>query len=233
MWKWFSRRSSNPAVQFAKDVEEARQATQAELRRQLTVSTEQLDQIAMHLVAEMDRGARAPGMTLAMLPSYVTGRVTGREVGTYYALDLGGTNLRVCEVKLNGDGTPSLQHQRFVIPQSAMTGHADNLFDFIAESTGEFLRKRGTVAGATEEAVLGFTFSFPFVANSIDSGILTHWTKGFCTKGVEGMDVVQLLQAAFVRHNLKAKVVCIINDTVGTLVAHAYAHPKTEMGVIM
>lgn len=230
--QWY-RSSSNPAVHLAQTQEEARAAVAAELRRQLTVPANQLRPIADHIVREMEKGAAEPGHTLAMLPSFVTGRCTGKETGTYYALDLGGTNLRVCAVTLNGDGTVSLQHQKYVIPERAMTSTSDELFDFIAECVGEFLRKRGTTAGMTEEAVLGFTFSFPFISNSIDSGILTHWTKGFNAKGTEGMDVVKLLQEAFVRHNLKVKVICIINDTVGTLVAHAYAHPKTQIGIIM
>lgn len=231
---FFAHRSSNPAVQVASGLPDARQAMQAELRAMLTVPRDYLKAIATHLVAEIDRGARASGRTLAMLPSFVTGRVTGREVGTFYAIDLGGTNLRVCEVKLNGDRTHLLHHQKFLVPHYVMAGaHKELLFDFIAECTAEFLRKRGTPAGATAEAVFGFTFSFPIITDSIDSGILKHWTKGFSAQGVEGADVVQLLQEAFARRNLKARIVCINNDTVGTLVAHAYTHPKTEMSVII
>ena len=39
-----------------------------------------------------------------MLPAYVFGWPTGKEKGPYLALDLGGTNLRVCHVELEGDG---------------------------------------------------------------------------------------------------------------------------------
>ncbi|KAG5463174.1 MAG: hypothetical protein BJ554DRAFT_1287, partial [Olpidium bornovanus] len=171
MKQWFSHRSSNPAVQFAKDADAARTATQAELRRQLAISTGQLHAIAEQLAVEMAKGACRSGSTVAMLPSYVTGRVTGRETGTYYALDLGGTNLRVCEVKLNGDGTVALQQQKFAVPPRAATApRADDLFDFVAECVGVFLRRRRTTAGMTEDAVLGFTFSFPFLSTSIDAG---------------------------------------------------------------
>ncbi|KAG5463261.1 MAG: hypothetical protein BJ554DRAFT_634 [Olpidium bornovanus] len=223
----FAHRSSNPAVQVATGLAGARRAMQAELRAMLTVPRDYLEAIASHLVDEIDRCAQAPGRTLAMLPSFVTGRVTGREVGTFYAIDLGGTNLRVCEVKLNGDRTHLLHHQKFLVPQYVMCGgHKELLFDFIAECTAEFLRKRGAAAGTTAEAVFGFTFSFPVVTDSIDSG-------RYSAKGVEGADVVQLLQEAFSRRNLKARIVSINNDTVGTLVAHAYANSKTEMSVII
>lgn len=39
-----------------------------------------------------------------MLPTYVFGWPTGQEKGAYLAVDLGGTNLRVCHVELEGDG---------------------------------------------------------------------------------------------------------------------------------
>lgn len=38
-----------------------------------------------------------------MLPTYVFGWPTGQEKGSYLAVDLGGTNLRVCLVELEGD----------------------------------------------------------------------------------------------------------------------------------
>lgn len=39
-----------------------------------------------------------------MLPTFVFGWPTGQEKGSYLAVDLGGTNLRVCHVELEGDG---------------------------------------------------------------------------------------------------------------------------------
>lgn len=48
-----------------------------------------------------------------------------------------------------------------------------------------------------------------------------HWTKGFSAGGVEGKEVVKLLQTAFQRKKLDIHVTALVNDTVGTLVAHA------------
>ena len=39
-----------------------------------------------------------------MLPAWVMGFPDGTESGTYLALDMGGTNLRVCEVVLMNEG---------------------------------------------------------------------------------------------------------------------------------
>lgn len=39
-----------------------------------------------------------------MNPTWVLGFPHGDEKGTYLALDMGGTNIRICEVTLSGDG---------------------------------------------------------------------------------------------------------------------------------
>jgi hexokinase len=43
-------------------------------------------------------------IALKMIPSHVTRRPNGTETGTFLALDLGGTNFRVCEITLEGNG---------------------------------------------------------------------------------------------------------------------------------
>jgi hexokinase len=60
-----------------------------------------------------------------------------------------------------------------------------------------------------------------------------RWTKGFACEGVEGVDVVDLLQEAFHRRGLSIEIKAVINDTVGTLVAHAYSDPQTFISVIL
>lgn len=101
---------------------------------------------------------------------------------------------------------------------------------------------------------MGFTFSFPVHQSSLNEGTLMKWTKGFtCTGifsslkpiGVEGKDVVALLNSAFSRAGLNISIKAIVNDTVlelsglliigtfqnnekvGTLIAHSYKDPQT------
>lgn len=45
----------------------------------------------------------------------------GKEHGVFLALDLGGTNLRVCEVKLNGDHTFDMQAQKYRVSEDLKT----------------------------------------------------------------------------------------------------------------
>lgn len=64
-------------------------------------------------------------------------------------------------------------------------------------------------------------------------GTLYHWTKGFTASGVVSEDAVQLLQNAFHRKSLNINVTALVNDTVGTLISHAYVDTATYMGVIL
>ncbi|CAI8506478.1 unnamed protein product [Pichia kudriavzevii] len=49
---------------------------------------------------------------MPMIPTYVTQIPTGKEKGVLLAADLGGTNFRVCSVKLNGDHTFELKQSK-------------------------------------------------------------------------------------------------------------------------
>ncbi|KAI9317975.1 hexokinase-domain-containing protein [Dichotomocladium elegans] len=166
-----------------------------------------------------------------MIPSYVTGRPTGKETGDYLALDLGGTNLRVCLVTLKGNGSHEIEQAKFKVEDSLKTGDMVDLCDFIASSVDAFLQERPHLTGKHLE--LAYTFSFPILQTAINRGTLKQWTKGFSCKNAVEKDVAILLQEALSRRGLPVHIAAIVNDTVGTLLAHAYRHPETAMGVIM
>lgn len=109
------------------------------------------------------------------------------------------------------------------------------MFDFIADAIVMFLDEHQIMMGRKGQPTmkLGFTFSFPVDQTALDAGTLMHWNKGFEAKGVVGKDVVHLLRSALERKKLNLDVVAIVNDTVGTLMAHAYQEPDTYVGVIL
>jgi hexokinase len=78
--------------------------THTRLESLLSVPTLKLNEIVKHFVIEMARGLAVNDSTLRMIPSHVVRRATGQEKGVYLALDLGGSNFRVCEVDLEGNG---------------------------------------------------------------------------------------------------------------------------------
>ena len=75
-----------------------------------------------------------------------------------------------------------------------------------------------------EEALfdLGFTFSFPVRQLGVKNGTLIRWTKGFDLPDAVGEDVCALLQSAIDKLDLPVRVVALVNDTVGTLMARSY-----------
>lgn len=62
-----------------------------------------------------------------MLPTWVFGWPTGQEKGSYLAVDLGGTNLRVCEVELEGDGKFSITQSKYKLTDEQKVGDGQAL----------------------------------------------------------------------------------------------------------
>ncbi|TLD22140.1 hypothetical protein PspLS_08174 [Pyricularia sp. CBS 133598] len=195
---------------------------------------------------QMEEGLAKDGTSLSQIPTYVAAVPSGKEQGLYLAVDLGGTNFRVCSVHLNGDNTYDLNFNKVAIPKELMVAKtSEELFAFLAkqievflkdhhEDHFESLRRRREATSATngyrEEDVfrLGFTFSFPVDQVGINKGNLIRWTKGFDIDDTVGKDVCALLQAELDKLKLPVKVAALVNDTVGTLMARAYTSPSKK-----
>ena len=157
------------------------------------------------------------------------------------AVDLGGTNFRVCSIQLHGNTTFSLTQTKVPIPRELMTAKTyTDLFSFLAKQIQAFLRehhaehyvghmeRRGSqVEGWRNEEIfnLGFTFSFPVEQYGLNKGTLVRWTKGFDIHDAVGRDVCEMLQDEIDVLRLPVKVVALVNDTVGTLMARSYTSP--------
>lgn len=171
----------------------------------------------------------------------------------YLAIDLGGTNFRVCSIQLNGDTTFNLIQSKVAIPRQIMVSKTSReLFSFLANQIKLFLekhhqdrfvahiRRRQTLSsleGFRDEQIfrLGFTFSFPIHQTGINKGTLMRWTKGFDIPDAVGQDVCALLQQEIDLLGLPVNVAALVNDTVGTLMARSYTSPgktKTLLGAI-
>ena len=167
-----------------------------------------------------------------MNATWVMGYPDGYETGTFLALDIGGTNLRVCEIILTEDeGEFDIIQSKYRLPKELKTGTGDELWEYIADCLQQFIEyhHEGEDLGTVP---LGFTFSYPAKQLYIDHGILQRWTKGFDIKGVEGKDVVPPFEAALAKRGLPIKLTALINDTTGTLIASAYTDNKMRIGAI-
>ncbi|QDS70525.1 hypothetical protein FKW77_010304 [Venturia effusa] len=189
---------------------------------------------------EMDEGLLTDGTHLSQIPTYVTAVPDGTEKGLYMAVDLGGTNFRVCAIQLHGNTTFSLTQSKTKIPPELMKAKtAKELFSFLAERIQAFLkehhndhyqsytrrRKHGGEVSEEEIFNMGFTFSFPVNQIGINKGLLMRWTKGFDIEDAVGKDVCALLQTEIDALHLPVRVAALVNDTVGTLMARSYTSP--------
>lgn len=205
---------------------------QASLANQFTLQDEHMKEMLMFMLHEMSEGLAGRTSTIRMLPSFVYKGDPAKATGVYYALDLGGTNFRVLRVVLRAGVVTGRTDSKFVIPKAALKGKSDDLFDFIANGVKKMMEEKAP-EDLKKTVPLGFTFSFPCDQKSVNAGNLIKWTKGFSTKGVEGRDVVELLQGSLKRVNVKVNVVALCNDTVGTLVARYFEDTNCQVGVII
>ncbi|CAD6593173.1 MAG: glucokinase [Alectoria sarmentosa] len=206
-------------------------------------SPEDLNRGVKAFISQMDEGLQKKGTSMSQIPTYVTAVPNGTEKGLYLAVDLGGTNFRVCSIQLHGNTTFSLTQSKVAIPRDLMVAKTSHeLFSFLAKQIETFLRthhndhfeahtrRRKTMSsgeGFRNEEIfqLGFTFSFPVNQIGINKGTLARWTKGFDIDDTIGQDVCELLQKEMDALHLPVKVAALVNDTVGTLMARSYTSP--------
>ena len=139
-----------------------------------------------------------------MNPTWVCKLPTGKETGAYTALDVGGTNIRVSQATFTpGESNVKLAQSKARLPRELIdSGSSDEFWDHIADAIIEFIKQHPS-AKTTETLHLGVCFSFPVTQHALNHGILQRWTKGFNVHGVEGENVVPMMESA-----LEKKVRC-------------------------
>jgi len=203
------------------------------LEQKFELNDIQLQSIISKMHLEMDRGLSNESGCLLMAPSYVTGRPEGVETGEYLALDFGGTNCRICLIKLKGKGEVEVINDKFKFSGDQLKEDGVQLFATLSEFIGNFVKNQKINATADNPMKLGFTFSFPVNQTSITKGTLVRWTKGFENSGVVGEDITEKLQTALNKRQIHVQVNALVNDTVGTLTTSSYIEPSSQLGVIL
>lgn len=193
----------------------------------------------IHVLEQKMRDAIKLGLTkdghenssVKCFPTFVRELPNGKENGKFLSLDLGGTNFRVIFMELTAQKEFMMDSKIYAIPHSIMIGPGVGLFDHIAECLANFVIDRKI---QNEVLPLGFTFSFPLQQEGLAIGRLVKWTKGFNCEGVEGEDVVVLLQEALARRgDVKIEVCAILNDTTGCLMSCAWKDNRCRIGLIL
>lgn len=132
--------------------------------------------------------------------TWVMGLPNGREQGRILAIDMGGTNIRVCDVHLGSTKRDFKQTQKkYTLPVEIKIATAEQLWDWIAERVQLFLNDHDSGGQRGDKIPLAVTLSYPMYQKTIRSGVLQHWTKDFSVAGVEGQDVAVQVEAALDR----------------------------------
>lgn len=170
----------------------------ATLERLFTLDTAKLKEITEQFIVELKQGLTEEGGNIPMNPTWVMNAPDGEETGRYLALDMGGTNLRVCEVTLVEEkGEFDIIQSKYRLPEELKSGTADELWDYIADCIQQFIEyHHEDELDSLGIIPMGFTFSYPASQDYIDNGVLQRWTKGWAVEGVEGEDVVPQLEKA-------------------------------------
>ncbi|KAI1787052.1 hexokinase-domain-containing protein [Ganoderma leucocontextum] len=182
----------------------------------------------------LELGLAKHGQVVPMIPTYVFGWPTSQELGNFLAVDLGGTNLRVCLVTLEGKGKFEITQAKYRLSEEQKQDEGQKLFDFCGECLKAFVDANHDSGLIPKGSVLplGFTFSYPCAQDRIDHGVLIRWTKGFGASNTEGHDVVEMFRKSLAKHQVPAEIVALTCDTTGTLIASHYVNPKTRIACI-
>jgi hexokinase len=227
-------------TQDEEDLPHATKKTMADHLRKyetlFTLTPQRMRMIVEAFAETLELGLAKPNQIVPMIPTFVFGWPSGQETGDFLAVDLGGTNLRVCLVTLQGDGKFELTQTKYRLAEEQKHDDGQKLFDFCAECLKTFVESNtGDGVGMLKEGQvlpLGFTFSYPCTQERIDHGELIRWTKGFGALNTEGRDVAAMFKQSLVKHDLPVHLTALINDTTGTLIASHYVNPKTKIAVI-
>jgi hexokinase len=196
-----------------------------------TLTPQRMRMIVDAFTESLEVGLESPGQVVPMIPTFVFGWPSGHETGEYLALDLGGTNLRVCLVTLNGGGKFEITQSKYRLTEEQKHEDGQKLFNFCADCVKTFIDSNiGNSEDLIKDGVklpLGFTFSYPCSQDRIDHGVLLRWTKGFSAPNTEGLDVTAMFRKALEDHKVPVDLVALTCDTTGTLIASAYVNPKT------
>ncbi len=202
------------------------------LQKELEVSIDKIDEIAQNFKKAIESGLKGENSPLLMIPSYI-GKPSGEESGTFLAVDMGGSNVRVAKFSIKdrnitkiAEVSSGLRSADGTWDYTTSETTAEELFDFFAEKIAQ-------IVGPGERYYLGHTFSFPTKQTDINHATLIMWMKEISVTGVVGKNPNQLLLEALQRKKLEVYPCAILNDTVGTLLVAACQYADADIGTIL
>ena len=132
--------------------------TLSELKKITTLNNSTIERIIEGFLSSYNRGLTKDHST--MIPSYVSRLPTGTETGTYLALDLSITCLKVAVVvTLVGFGKTNIDHKKYEIPVELKCGSVEKFFDWVALKVKLTLNETGHDSTSCLYTGVNFGFS--------------------------------------------------------------------------
>jgi len=197
-----------------------------------SLSTGRFRQITEEFAAALEDGLNNKPSPLQMLPSFI-GKPEGSETGVFFALDFGGTNVRVAEVQLYGNGKTAIKKIHKVSLRSEAAGYDYTGADTHVRELFSFIARQVAVVADGAERKLGHSFSYASRQTAIGRAEFMGWSKEIKVSGLAGQDINRLLDEELIKQNiLTVHPVAVLNDTTATLLAAAYACQEADMGSV-
>jgi len=194
---------------------------------------EEMQQMVTDFCAQMQQGLAGEESYLKMIPTYIP-LPTGDETGYALAIDMGGTNLRVMFVKLQGKaGKPQvILASKRELAKSEMNKDAEVLFSIVADEVNKLLIALDSqnIEKTENHLDIGFTFSYPVQMINKNTGTIVNLAKELTASGLIGENPFHLLfkELEHIKHQSQLFPVstlrpgALLNDTVTELIYGAY-----------
>ncbi len=193
-------------------------------RHKLSPENVNAQELISHIISEMDAALAGKKSSMPMIDSMINCNYEINSTEKVIVIDAGGTNLRTCIVTVQGDSTPLISDfRKNRMPGSQSAVSASQFFSLLADEVEPLIEKSNRI---------GFCFSYPTEIFKSSYGI--DGKLMFFSKEIEAQEVVgkkigkELLDELSRRgHDVHGKKLCLLNDTVATLLAGLPSNKST------
>ncbi|TBU03301.1 hexokinase [Hamiltosporidium magnivora] len=150
-----------------------------------------------------------------------------------FAIDIGGTYLKICIVHFINNESNVLNYEKFEIKKELKTKEVD-LFEWVAQMLNEYLSDKGEETTGIKEGAM--TFSYPIKQDNCHNGEILSFGKDFPFRPIdlsEPKDPVKLLNNALKCLKIDLEIKIILNDANATFLSGYLTDSSTKMGIVL
>ena len=179
-------------------------------KNELILDSNDAEIILAAFLEEMKLGLSGKKSSLAMIPTYINVPKLISLDKPVIVIDAGGTNLRICTMIFNSDGSYSTDNfSKYQMPGFSEYISKDDFFMQFAQLIKPLADKSDKI---------GFCFSYPAEIYPNLDGRLLYWTKEIKAPEVEGELIAKNIISILKKDGYNPAIT-ILNDTVATLLA--------------